>query len=312
MKKNSYQFHSDLTRYANQNIPVIPAVVPVLQKLMGILYRLETSDKEVTVSRLSIPVQDRTSLRGILYTPIHAKDHGPCLLFFHGGGFVYNAAPHHFALARTLAKQLGWKTILVDYRLAPKYKYPTAPNDCFHAYRWILNHADSLRIDPTRIAVCGDSAGGNLAAVLCLMTRDQAVPMPKAQMLLYPVTDRRMITDSCKQYTDTPMCNTRDMEKYFSMYLKKLEKGEPENIAYLSPMEAGSLMNLPAAYVEAAEYDCLHDEGIAYAKAMQKAGVKVEIHEVKEAMHGYDIAADSDFVNRLLTQRIHFLRKAME
>lgn len=304
--KKAYQFHPDLKKYENQNIPVIPCAVPVLQKLMGVLYSRERSDAEAAVSRLRIPVQDGVWLRGILYTPVGVQDNGPCLLFIHGGGFVYNAAPHHFALARNLAKKLGWKTILADYRLAPRCKYPTAPEDCFAVYQWLLEQAAALNINPAQIVVCGDSAGGNLATVLCLMSRDRGIPLPKAQMLLYPVTDRRMLTDSVKQYTDTPMCNSRDMEKYLTMYLGQ---EEPENIAYLSPIEAASLSGLPPAYVETAEYDCLHDEGIAYAKALQQAGVNVELHEVKAAMHGYDIAVDSSLVRELLEQRVAFLKR---
>ena len=308
--RKQYQFHPDLKDYEKMNTPIIPFVIPVLQKLMGVLYSREVSDDSAAVSKLTIPARDGAKLRALLYTPANVQKNGPCLLFFHGGGFTYNAAPHHFALARKLAAVLGWKTILVDYRLAPKYQYPTAPNDCFDTYRWLLDHADSLDIDPTRIATCGDSAGGNLATVICLMARDENIQMPNAQMLLYPVTDRRMITDSVKKYTDTPMCNSQDMAKYFALYLKN---GAPvENIPYLSPVEAESLADLPDAYVEAAEFDCLRDEGIAYAHAMQDAGVSVEIHEVKAAMHGYDIATDSGLVKELIEQRVNFLKHTVE
>ena len=309
MSETPFQYHPDLMKYANMRIPVVPKIVPIMQKLMGVLYHQERSDPEVAVSRLKIPARDGFQLRALLYTPAAAQADGPCLLFFHGGGFVYNAAPHHFGLARSLAKALGWKTLLVDYRLAPKYKYPTPVEDALDTYRFLLDNAPSLGIDPARIALCGDSAGGNLAAVVCLMARDQSLPLPRAQMLLYPVTDRRLTTASMARYTDTPMCNSPDIVKYYSLYL---DQGEPENIPYLSPMEAPSLSGLPRAYVEAAEYDCLHDEGIAYGAAMQAAGVEVEIHEVKGAMHGYDIAAGTPYITSLLNQRTAFLKRAME
>ncbi|HCO30045.1 MAG TPA: alpha/beta hydrolase [Lachnospiraceae bacterium] len=306
MNHIKYNFHPDLKNYENQNMPVIPFVIPLLQKLMGILCRREKSDIDVTVSQLTIPSKDGYNLRALMYTPINANKTTPCFLFFHGGGFVYNAAPHHFALARNMAKALGWKTILLDYRLAPKYKYPTAPEDCFSTYHWILHNADSLNINPTQIAVCGDSAGGNLATVLCLMARDRGIQIPMAQMLLYPVIDRRMETCSYQKYTDTPMCNSKDMKKYFDMYVKN---NSPANITYLSPIESDSLIGLPPAYVETAEYDCLHDEGISYAKAMQNAGIYVEIHETQNTMHGYDIAINSNLIKDLINQRVAFLQK---
>lgn len=306
MNHIKYNFHPDLKDYENQNMPVIPFVIPLLQKLMGILYRREKSDIDVTVSQLTIPSKDGCNLRALMYTPINANKTTPYLLFFHGGGFVYNAAPHHFALARNMAKALGWKTILLDYRLAPKYKYPTAPEDCFSTYHWILHNADSLNINPTQIAVCGDSAGGNLATVLCLMARDRGIQIPMAQMLLYPVIDRRMKTHSYQKYTDTPMCNSKDMKKYFDMYVNN---NSPVDIKYLSPIESDSLIGLPPAYVETAEYDCLHDEGISYAEAMQNAGVYVEIHETQNTMHGYDIAINSNLIKDLINQRVAFLQK---
>ena len=327
MKRKQYPFHPDLKQYEKMCPPVMPKVVPVLQKLMGVLYRQEKSDGEVDVSALKVPGWKGAENRALLYAPhgtlaeasvgtprekrmestAEGQKLSPCLLFFHGGGFVYNAAPHHFALARRLAKALGWKVLLLDYRLAPRYKYPTAPEDCFAAYSWLLENGASLGIDPKRIAVCGDSAGGNLAAVLCLMARERNVQMPMAQMLLYPVTDQRMITESVKTYTDTPMCNSRDMEKYMTMYLKQ---DAPEKLAYLSVAERQDLEGLPPAYLETAEFDCLHDEGAAYGEALRRAGVEAESHEVKGAMHGYDIAQDSGLVKELMEQRTAFFKRA--
>ena len=189
----------------------------------------------------------------------------PCLFFLHGGGFVFNAAPHHFALARRFTKELQVKTLFVDYRLAPKYKFPTAQNDCLSAYRWVISNAEKLGDDAEKMLVCGDSAGGNLATVLCLMAKDAGLTLPKAQMLLYPFVDRRMNTESYLRYTDTPMCNSKDMEKYLKMYVKNLEATQIPN---LSPIE-GSLVGMPPAYIEVAQYDCLRDEGIKYYEAVE-------------------------------------------
>ena len=306
MNKQKYTFHPDLKPYETQHPVLIPGVVSTLQKLMGVLYGAEKDDADIRIVRKEIPSADGDSLRTLIYTPTDCTGNTPCLLFLHGGGFVFNAAPHHFALTRKFTRELQVKTVFVDYRLAPKYKFPTAPNDCMSAYRWLLSYAGELGIDTGKILVCGDSAGGNLATVLCLMARDTGLPMPKAQMLLYPFVDRRMNTESCRLYTDTPMCNTEDMRKYLKMYVKDLDTAQ---LPYLSPMEAPSLSSLPPAYMEVAQYDCLHDKGIAYAKALEQDGVSVELHEIKGAMHGYDIAQDSGLMNGIMEMRLRYFQK---
>lgn len=182
MNKQKYSFHPDLKPYENQKAVLVPAVDRVLQALMGVQYRMEKDDDAVCVTQYRIPAEDGANIRLLLYTPKQCVGKTPCLFFLHGGGFVFNAAPHHFALARKFTRELQMKTVFVDYRLAPKYKFPTAPNDCMSAYRWVLSHAGELSIDAEKIFVCGDSAGGNLATVLCLMARDTGLPMPKAQM----------------------------------------------------------------------------------------------------------------------------------
>lgn len=306
MKKEKYVFHEDLKIYAHMNIPVIPRVVPMMQKLMEVLYLKERSDRKVKVSVRKVISREGHSTRVLLYEPVKGKKNAPCILFFHGGGFVYQAAPHHFYLARKLSAELGYKTFLADYRLAPAHKFPAAPEDCFLVYRWLLAKAKELEIDPARIAVCGDSAGGNLAAVLCLMAKDHGVQMPAAQMLLYPFVDRRLVTESMQRYTDTPMCNRKDMDKYIRMYVGDLEN---TNISYLSPAEAECVQELPEAYIEVAQYDCLRDEGIAYGEKLQKDGVQVELHEVKGAMHGYDIAKNTPLMKKYMGRRVRFLKK---
>lgn len=335
--KKTYKFHKELKAYANMNVPIIPRIVPVLQKLMRVLYWMEKSDDDVRVRREEVPfsIKERSgkvhesakavkpgkvfglgkkaekSVSVLVYEAKNAVKDGPCILFFHGGGFAFQAAPHHFGLARRLAKELGCKVFFVDYCLAPVHKFPAALKDCFAVYQWMLANAQKLEIDSTRIAVCGDSAGGNLAAVLCLMARDAGIQMPKAQMLLYPFTDRRMQTESIKLYTDTPMCNSEDMKKYLEMYVDDQDVFETQT-AYLSPAEAEQLDSMPAAYIEVAQYDCLRDEGMEYAVKLREGGAKVELHEVKRAMHGYDIADKSSLVQKCMQRRVKFLRKVLE
>lgn len=306
MKKN-YDFHPDLRTFEKMKPPVIPAIIPGLQKLMRVLYHLEKSDEKVSVSKFHVPAKDDAKMRVLIYEPKASVQNPPCLLFFHGGGFVYNASPHQFRLARSFAEMAGCTTILVDYRLAPDYKFPTAAEDCFAVYRWVLGNSDELGIDPNRITVCGDSAGGNLSFSVCLMARGHRIPMPRAQMLLYPVTDRRMKTESMRKYTDTPMCKRGDMEKYFRMYLPT-DDLTPDMIPYVSPIEAESLKGIPDTYIEVAEFDCLHDEGVELAHRLKDEGVAVELHETSGTMHGYDIAGNCSLMREYMASRLRFLK----
>ena len=303
---SNYEFDEELKAYKNFKTPIIPAMIPVLQVLMSVLYRMEKTDETVEVQRKKVAVEDGTKRQMLIYASKDCKENGPAVFFMHGGGFAFQTAPHHFVLARRLAAELKCKVFLVDYRLAPQYRFPYAPKDCFAMYRWVLKNAGKLDIDSKRITVCGDSAGGNLATVVCMMARDCEVQMPCAQVLLYPATDVRMVTESVQKYTDTPMCNSKDMKKYLDMYQNH---ATTEKYAYFSPMEADDLSGMPPAYVEVAEYDCLHDEGVNYANRLAEAGVEVEVHEVKKAMHGYDIAADSRLVQKCMEMRVAFIRK---
>ncbi len=307
VKGRKYIFHPDLKPYEKLKAILNPSVDRILQTLMGFQYGMEKDDDDVSVKLYRIPATDGANIRFLLYAPKQCAERTPCLLFLHGGGFVFNAAPHHFALARRFTKELQVKTVFVDYRLAPKYKFPTAPKDCLSAYRWVITNAGKLGVDTEKMLVCGDSVGGNLATVLCLMAKDAGLTLPKAQMLLYPFVDRRMNTESYRRYTDTPMCNSKDMEKYLKMYIKSLDSTQ---IPYLSPMEA-SLVGIPPAYIEVAQYDCQRDEGIKYSEALEQCGVYTELHEIKAAMHGYDIAKDSGLLKEIMGVRLRFLQKIL-
>lgn len=294
-----YNFDKELQPYAHFHTPLNAFVLTLAQKTMGLLYHLEHSKKSIKVSSRKVE-----NVRVLIYEPSTATS--ACMLFFHGGGFVFNAASHHFSLVRKFVVELGMKCVFVDYRLAPKYKFPCAVEDCFEVYKWVVDNASALVIDAKKIVVCGDSAGGNLAAVTCLKARDEGLQMPVAQMLLYPVIDHKMQTQSYAKYKDTPMCNSKDMAKYYKYYLPA-DVSSPS--PYLSPIEAENLKHLPPTYIEVAQYDCLHDEGVSFAKALRDAGVDVELHEVCGAMHGYDIAQNSAFIQKLMAQRCDFLRK---
>ena len=300
-----YTYHPDLRPYARMKFPLSPRLVRLSQGPMALLYAMQRSDKSLRVSRGSVPRPDGSRMRMLLYSPVGETGTTPCLYFFHGGGFAFNAAPHHFALARELAHTSGVRVAMPDYRLAPRHTFPAAHEDALTGYRFLLENAAALRIDPGKIAAAGDSAGGNLAAALCLMAREARLPMPCAQMLLYPVLDACVETESYKRFTDTPMCNTRDMEKYFAMYAPGPSAAPRE---WLSPAESASVQGLPRAYIETAEYDCLRDEGAAYAARLTREGVVCEYHAIKNAMHGYDIACRSDFLKAVMAYRIEFMR----
>ena len=288
------------------NPPLNKTILPVIQKVLGLLFLREKSTAGLTVERKTIPVGGGKTIRALWYTPKGMEEKAPCLVCYHGGGFVFPASPHHYSLAREYARRARCKLLFVDYRLAPKYPFPAAPEDCFAAYSWVLSHAQELSVDPARVAVAGDSAGGELATVVCLMARERGAVMPCGQMMLYPVTGIGVETESMKKYTDTPMCNSRDVKMYNKLYMQDAAAG---NRIYASPIEAESLAGLPQAYIETAEFDCLRDEGILYAQRLEQFGVPTELYNTEGTMHGFDIVLSSHIVRACVDRRIDFLKR---
>lgn len=230
----------------------------------------------------------------------------PCLIYLHGGGFVMDAAPSHYVLAKQYAQRLGCKVVFVRYRLAPQFPFPTACEDCFAALKWVIESSKALEIDSARIGVGGDSAGGALAAALALMARDRLSQTLSFQMLIYPVLDYRMNTESNRIYTDTPMWNSRLSEKMWKMYLPDEMAGCVE---YASPAEAQSLCELPPAYVELAQFDCLHDEGAEYAQRLSGCAIDVVTEETNGTMHGFDVMVKSPTAQKCIEKRVKFMRR---
>jgi acetyl esterase len=208
----------------------------------------------------------------------------PALVYFHGGGWVTGDLDTHEGICRTLANAADCVVASVDYRCAPEHTFPTAAEDAYAATRWVAAHADALGVDARRIAVQGDSAGGNLAAAVALMARDRRGPALSFQVLVYPVTDCDFARPSYVDNAEGYLLTADSMRYYWDCYAPRdADRANP----YAAPMRAVTLAGLPPALVITAEYDPLRDEGEAYAQALAAAGVPVTLTRYPGMIHAF-------------------------
>lgn len=208
----------------------------------------------------------------------------PTLIWFHGGGFVAGSIEAQHPVYPLLATKSGCTVLAVDYRLAPEHPFPAAVEDAEAVLGWVAAHGRERRLDSTRVAVGGDSAGANLATVAVRRARDRNAILPQFQALVYPVTDATMTRDSYSTFADGYMLTRRHMEWYFVQYLPP---GTDPRHPDVSPLHAPSLAGLPPAFVMTAEYDPLRDEGEAYAARLRDAGVRTEQVRCPGLIHGF-------------------------
>lgn len=303
-----YEIDDEFSALSKRKPFVIKSWLPTLQKIMDNIQC--EGDEQVIVEKGMISGYQGEKIKLHVIKPREAEDNLPCMIYLHGGGFALKASPHHYNFAKRCAAEVPCKVVMVDYRLTPQYAFPTASEDAYAAYKWVVTYAEQLKINPEKIIVAGDSAGGDLAAALTLMTRDRGIQTPCFQILIYPVTDRRMKTPSMKEFTDTPMWNSKMNVQMWEQYLPDAEN--VEHIEYASPMEAESFEGMPPAYIEVAELDCLRDEGIAYAKRLEEIGIPVEFYELKGAVHGYDNAEGSPVIEEYYQKRIDAIKNIIK
>jgi acetyl esterase/lipase len=288
---------------AHLDDPIEGAVQAMLRELNSGFPRVETMtgpEARAAVAQRRVPVNNIGDVRDTIdyaipgpagaipariYHP-HGELSGrrPGIVFYHGGGFVFCDIESHDGFCRALARGTQAVVVSVGYRLAPEHPAPAAALDAFAAFCWVVDHAAGLGIDATRTAVAGDSAGGNLAAVTAILCRERRAPRPAAQLLLYPVIDPSLDTDSYHRH-GTGYVNTRAaMQWYWRQYLGDRLVDPPYLVA---PARADSLGDLPPAVIATAGLDPLHSEGCDYAHRLRGAGVRVVHRDFPGLFHGF-------------------------
>lgn len=274
-----------LERAAKSPLPLYHTVAPHVARR---LYRdtravLAPPSPEVSEVRLMV-IANAIALRAYRPAGVPAGDVLPALVYFHGGGWTIGDLDTHDILCRQLSNGARCAVYSVDYRLAPEHAFPAAVEDCVAATRWIAAQAGALNIDPVRIAVGGDSAGGNLAAVVALDARDAGGPGLCFQLLIYPATDQRCGFASHERNGDGYLLTRHSIGYFRGQYL-------PRQADWLdwraSPLLARSLAALPAAFVLTAGFDPLVDEGKAYAERLAKENVELAYREYADMIHGF-------------------------
>lgn len=306
MAGTKYPINREFFPYNTFTPSVSKRFVLLAQKGMkppGFVFR----DQDVEVRKKRIPAFRHGEIGLLIMTPRNLQTPAPCLIDIHGGGFVFEAAGSHYRHALTYAKEGHCVIVFVQYRLAPVYPFPYPQEDCYATLCWVYEHADEICIDRSRIGIGGDSAGGTLAVTSCMMARDRNHAVrPLFQLLIYPWLDDRNISESYHKYTDTPMWNST-----LSKRVAPLTNPDPSAtpLAYRSPVEAGNFGNLPPAYIEVAEFDALHDDGIYYAELLERASIPVELHDQKGTMHGFDSKISAPTTQAMLKKRVEYIRK---
>jgi len=234
----------------------------------------QTRASNIAPPPLNCDTVTKTLMAGVkarIYSPKGGAGPFPVIVYYHGGGWVIATNDTYAASAQALCEQVGAVVVSVEYRKAPEHKFPTAHDDAFAAYQYVLKNAAGMKGDPAKMAVVGESAGGNLACNVSIMARDKKVALPKYQVLVYPIAGSDTNTPSYQANTETAPLNKAGMEWFFKHYLRTPADGKDPRINLV----AANLKGLPATTIIGAEYDPLKSEGKTLADKLQAAGVKV-------------------------------------
>lgn len=314
MKKKIYDYSSELnfpgSINCNRNNPWIAlkekrSIVQIRRMVKaylppdGIVQRKDCYRSYDQEKVLFYSMEKRTETQGL----------APCMIYFHGGGFMMPLQTMMLQNASYYVMQTGYKVVLPEYRYAPKVSCRTTIEDCFYMVLHIRKNYKRYGIDPDKIIIYGESAGGALAAGIVHLMRDRRVPSAAGQMLVYPATDYHYEKYNSMEeykYAAWPKKSNVFMWKYY------LKGAGPKVMRYAAPMNMGNFRNLPPAYVEPQEMDALCDEGIAYAKRLEKAGCPTILNIIPESYHGFDSDHQSPLVQRVLAQRCEVMIKFCE
>ena len=303
-KEQKHEIGKDFKKLKIFKMPLNTFIAMVGNFLLSLIPKGMKSNKDLLIEKKFIQSFDNKKIKIYVIEPrVKQQEKFPCIIYFHGGAFVFKGAFVHYRLVKKYAKESGAKLVYVDYRLAPKHKYPVPLNDCFSGYKWVIENSEELKIDKTKIVVAGDSAGGCLASQVCAMATESEKIKPSAQMLVYPVLDEEMKSESMQKYKNTPMWNSKLNKKMWQMYLDGKEE-------FISPMKNcdDEKVLFPRTYIEPADVDCLHDEGVLFANKLKNRNVDVCINETKGTVHGFEIVSKSDVTKRAVKSRIDFLK----
>ncbi|WP_226963833.1 alpha/beta hydrolase [Nostocoides sp. F2B08] len=269
------------------------AVYPRTRLLTGILGEIRT---DVGIGYATAPARDGYEIPIRTYRPHGARGRGPLpvVMYFHGGGWVFGNVVNYDSLCTYLCDELDALVLSVDYRMAPEHPAPVAAHDCIDAARWVVGNGAQIGADPTRLAVCGDSAGGNLAAVAAQCFRDDGLDAIRHQALIYPVTDLTMSSPSIVEHADAPILTKRSMDCFADHYVPDVTKRcDP----LVSPL-FGDLEGLPSTLVQTADLDPIRDDGIRYAEALRAAGVEVRLTNYLGVPHGFASVPGATLIGR--------------
>ncbi len=258
-----------------------PAQARAFYDIGGPMLDLQPAPGVDRVEDIHLPARDGHPMPARLYAPRSAVAL-PVLLYMHGGGFTVGSLGTHDVLCRQLSRLGHCAVVSLDYRLAPEHRFPTAVHDSWDALQWLHQHGPRLGLDPKRVAVGGDSAGGTLAAVCALMARDAALPL-RLQLLFYPGCVAHQDTDSHRRFAEGFMLDKETVDWFFDHYIDRAKRDDWR----FAPMNAPDHAGLAPAWLGLAECDPLVDEGVQYADTLRMAGVPVDLEIYRGVVHGF-------------------------
>ena len=298
MAQPNYPIHSDFRAACRITAPLGRGVLGIGNAFLAAMPKGMRSNNELIINKIKITSTiDGEAFGAWVIKPKGADTPRPAILFLHGGGFVFKGAPYHYDLAKEYARRTRSVVVMVDYRTAHNNTYGTSLNDCLDAWQWLIAKAQTLGIDTARTTIVGDSAGGFLAIKTVLLCDIR----PSKLMLIYPVVDCSMRTESMAQFSDTPVWNSELNKKMWEYYLQGATE---KSLLDIAPSE---LQNIPTTYIETAEFDCLRDEGDEFARILQGAGVAITHAQIKGTMHGFDMSQRSDITKHQIDMRCRWL-----